>query len=453
MAERDGVRENGSGKRNLLEATRPAARDENPLMRAGRNRGATMDEGEKPQAIPKGLAKQFALVFLGGVGVGAVCIIAGFLLGYNARPSKTSAVEGSPPAVVSPYSGTRIPAPPTQAALTATSASSVAPATVTSSGGAKGSIQAEASPASGSTTPEPQKGAPAEPVSASSNQPASRPSTTERVATAPARPAPPVETTGFLVQVGSHHSKNETGRLAHVLTALGYNVLPASRDAVAGAESYRVQTGPYASRELADQAAQKLELEGFQPFVFPLPEAAGPGPENRASSKSANGPVSPAANPKNSRPAAKLQPALSQPLKRQPAKNQLGKETARGANPSTESAGASAASLPASPLAVLTPPLPPPPARDPGASVIVVQIMASTQDEIAEDVRALKRHGFPAFVGPPRAGEKTYRAFAGPFESLTQAQEVRKRLASTGWKPFIRVRPSSQIDRKSSAGK
>ncbi len=47
----------------------------------------------EPEGVPTRLAKQFGFVFLSGVVVSGACIVIGFLLGYNARPSKSGAME------------------------------------------------------------------------------------------------------------------------------------------------------------------------------------------------------------------------------------------------------------------------------------------------------------------------------------------------------------------------
>ncbi len=250
-----------------------------------------------------------------------------------------------------------------------------------------------------------------------------------------------------MVQVGSRHTKDETAQLDRILRNLGYSLLPFVIDKVAGVDSYRVQVGPYASRELPDKAAQKLELEGFQPFVFPAPEATVRAPESPPAPGNGDG-----------QPSSLLSSTASP------------KGPTRSGRKAPEAEGPTGSAPPPKPKLPAVSALPPPqaapprtqppsgPAPSPQQSTfqqaangrggkVVDQVLASTSEaDVIKKVKLLEGQGFRAFVEPPRAGEKMFRALVGPFDSILEAEEAGRKLSASGTKPYIRSWRSAQAE-------
>jgi len=200
-----------------------------------------MDDSGERKPDEKGLsARYLALVFLMGVAACAVFFSLGFLVGYNERPSRGAATEQvTPPPLIPPTVN-----PPQEAARPA--AKQPAPATTFSR--------------EPTVRPEP---LPAKPA------PESRPA-------APPVAAPPRAPTGqagevgiaYTVQVVAAKNLQDAERLVKELKARGYAVFLVTPEyARANDNLFRVQVGPFATRDEAEKVRAKLVKEGFKPFI------------------------------------------------------------------------------------------------------------------------------------------------------------------------------------------
>jgi DedD protein len=74
--------------------------------------------------------------------------------------------------------------------------------------------------------------------------------------------------TGIAVQVAASRSKSDAENLVKELSSRGYPVFLVTPDyAKAGDNLYRVQVGPFSTREGAEKTRDKLVKEGFKPFI------------------------------------------------------------------------------------------------------------------------------------------------------------------------------------------
>ena len=192
-----------------------------------------MGSGRESKRDERGLsARYLVVVFLMGVAACAVFFSLGFLVGYNERPFKgaTATEEVTPSPVIPPNVNPpleEIPEP----------AKSPPPAAA-----AKSAAQA---PKDTSKPAEETKAAP-------------------RAASTPSGPVP----SGFAVQVAASRSKSDAENLVKELGSRGYRVFLVSPEyAKAGDNLYRVQVGPFATREDAEKSRDKLAKEGFKPFI------------------------------------------------------------------------------------------------------------------------------------------------------------------------------------------
>ena len=209
----------------------------------------------------KGLStRHLLLVFLAGVAVCGVFFSLGFLVGYNERsgrmsPSTERVTTSSaiPPAVNPPLE--TVPIGTSDGARSAPSI----PRSLTNSG-------------TGSTP------------SSSGQQKLQTTAGVEPAATSPpalsakagAEPAPatisPAETSSagsaFIVQVTAMRARQDAQAVVRVLRGRGYHasLLP-PQHAHAKDSLYRVQVGPFGSRESAEKTLAKLKHEGFRPFI------------------------------------------------------------------------------------------------------------------------------------------------------------------------------------------
>jgi cell division protein FtsN len=186
-------------------------------------------------------ARQLVLLFLGIVTVCGVFFAAGFLVGYNERTSK----ELPPAEHVVPSSDI----PPT---VNPPAKSEEKPASSTA---------AEATPKAAPTVPTPLVN---EPVRKAPLPEAKGPS---RLASAS---APPEEDGGrYVLQVAASSSRLDAEEVAKALKSKGFPAFVVSpQSAASGDRLYRVQIGPYSTREAAEQVKPRLEQEGFkQPFI------------------------------------------------------------------------------------------------------------------------------------------------------------------------------------------
>jgi DedD protein len=214
------------------------------------------DRSEKKDE--KGLsARYLVLMFLMGVAACAVFFSLGFLVGYNERSSRTAPVteQVTPPPVVPPTVNppleTAAPAPKESAAAGA-SAGPAQPKPSEETGQAKKAAPAASPPIS------------AQPPSSAATRPAA-PAT----ATAPPLAAPGVEVgSAFTVQVAASRNQQDAEKLVKELKARGYAVFVVTPEfAHANDNLFRIQVGPFATREEAEQVRAKIAKEGFKPFI------------------------------------------------------------------------------------------------------------------------------------------------------------------------------------------
>ena len=191
-----------------------------------------MGSGRESKRDERGLsARYLVVVFLMGVAACAVFFSLGFLVGYNERPFKgaTTTEQVTPSPIIPPNVN-----PPLE------------------------------------EIPEPAKTPP--PVATSkTDTPAPRESTKPReeakAASPVAAPSGAVPS-GFAVQVAASRSKSDAENLVKQLGSRGYRVFLVTPEyAKAGDNLYRVQVGPFATREDAEKARDKLAKEGFKPFI------------------------------------------------------------------------------------------------------------------------------------------------------------------------------------------
>jgi cell division septation protein DedD len=73
---------------------------------------------------------------------------------------------------------------------------------------------------------------------------------------------------GFTVQIAASRTKQDAEALVKVLEGRGYPVFLVSPEyAHANDNLYRVQVGPFTSKEDAEKVRAKLMQEGFKPFI------------------------------------------------------------------------------------------------------------------------------------------------------------------------------------------
>jgi cell division septation protein DedD len=182
--------------------------------------------------------RQLTLLFLAGVAVCAVFFALGFVVGYNERPSahvtETEEVPGSssviPPVVNRPITSDQQPA---------TAAKTEEPQTEYLSGGREG-----LSPS----------GTPAE-----SNRPAG-----PKHATAEANSS---ADGGIILQVVASSSHKDAENLVATLKSRGYPAfLVSPQQAHSSDNLFRVQVGPFSTRQNAEKFRKKLSDDGFHPF-------------------------------------------------------------------------------------------------------------------------------------------------------------------------------------------
>lgn len=195
-------------------------------------------------------ARFLILIFVMGVAGCAVFFSLGFLVGYNERPaSMASAAETvTPTGVIPPL----VNPPPEVGPAT--------PATLLPNPAAELPIEhvATAQPAAvPSAVPAPKPSAPApKPVARAA---ATQPSKTK------SRSA---EATGYTVQVAASREKKDAEKLVKELRARGFDIfVVAPQYSDAKDNLYRVQVGPYATREEAARVRDRIAKEGFKPFI------------------------------------------------------------------------------------------------------------------------------------------------------------------------------------------
>jgi cell division septation protein DedD len=205
-------------------------------------------------------ARQLILVFLAGVAVCGVFFSLGFLVGFNERSSRAVPVTErvTAPAVIPPAVNPPLEtAQPAAQQPAASTAAANPPAALPSHVPAPES-KSSVTPAS-STTP------PATPVSA--------PKIEKQVETAPT-PPPATSTAagevgvGYTIQVAASRTKQDAEALVNILKTRGYPVFLVTPEYTQANDNlFRVQVGPFTSREDAEKVRAKLAQEGFKPFI------------------------------------------------------------------------------------------------------------------------------------------------------------------------------------------
>jgi cell division septation protein DedD len=212
-------------------------------------------------------ARQLIFVFLAGVAVCGVFFSLGFLVGYNERASKTL-----PPAESVTGSSAVIP-PPVNPPVESRSAVGSKPATGTTApaptpaAGGREQLPTESVQAEKPLTAPPVQAAGTKPTTPAVTPP--QPAVSKPVAPLPAAAPPGGEVgTGFTVQVAASRTKADAESLVKILKSKGYPVFLVTPEyARADDNLFRVQVGPFTSREDADKVRAKLAQEGFKPFI------------------------------------------------------------------------------------------------------------------------------------------------------------------------------------------
>ena len=219
-----------------------------------------MSESTERTHEERGLsARHLILVFLAAVAVCGVFFSLGFLVGFNEHASRMTPVTEriTPPAAIPPTVNPPAESTPPAGKETAPAAAANSPL---------------AEPASPPTTPPGEaKGTTAAPAPAAPAVAAPAPKTEKPAETAPA-PAPAASSgevgVGFTVQVAASRTKEDAEALVKILKGRDYPVfLVAPEYARADDNLYRVQVGPFTTREDAEKVRDKLSHEGFKPFV------------------------------------------------------------------------------------------------------------------------------------------------------------------------------------------
>jgi rare lipoprotein A len=195
-------------------------------------------KSDPPGALRSLSVRQLILIFFGAVGVCAVFFALGFLVGSNGRTPNPSASE-IPPTVNQPLE------------------SSDSGATSNSKSQTPAVIEQDLKPTSVS------------PTSASSPPQRTSPTTPSSTPTAAMQRVEEESTEGkVMVQVAATHTEQDAQSLVKTLTAHGYHVrLVTPQQSGARDNLYRVQVGPFASRQQALPTLHKLSREGFRPFI------------------------------------------------------------------------------------------------------------------------------------------------------------------------------------------
>jgi DedD protein len=203
-----------------------------------------MTATQAPLKEEKGLsAHQLILMFLAAVAVCGVFFAAGFLVGYNERSVKSAPITervSASPSVIPPV---------------------VNPTPTPETGRTKEATVTEGNPIRQSA--EPLKVPPL---------PSGKPSrkASEKPAPKPVPPAVgPGASEGFNIQVSASGTEAEAEKVVVALKAEGYPAFITPLEArPGGATLYRVQVGPYPSREEAEKVRDKLAQAGFkEPFI------------------------------------------------------------------------------------------------------------------------------------------------------------------------------------------
>lgn len=210
---------------------------------------ADSGEGKRDE---KGLsARYLVLVFLMGVAACAVFFSLGFLVGFNERRAASAGATeqvtptGVIPPAINPPLETIPPRGNSTAPREAGDAGEAAPAEVDKTG-----------------KPLPAPVAPQTPPLATAN------SAVATSGSAAAR-SPGVEVgSAFTVQVAASQNQQDAEKLVKELKSRGYAVFVVAPEFAHSKDNlFRVQVGPFATREEAQKVRDKIAKEGFKPFI------------------------------------------------------------------------------------------------------------------------------------------------------------------------------------------
>ena len=210
----------------------------------------------------KGLStRHLILIFLAGVAVCGVFFSLGFLVGYNERSTRMlpDTERVSTPAAIPPTINPPLETVQVGPGNAAASTTSVPPPVATPQASSTAAPPSEQKPGSAPATAPPVTSPPP------SRAQAEREPDLGRVASPPAVGE---VGGGFTVQVVATGTKEDAEALVRILKGRGYPVfLVAPQQAHANDNLYRVQVGPYTSRDNAEKVRAKLTGEGFKPFI------------------------------------------------------------------------------------------------------------------------------------------------------------------------------------------
>jgi len=206
--------------------------------------------------------RHLILVFLAGVAVCGVFFTLGFLVGYNERSVRMAPVTErvATPATIPPAVNTPLETTPVGSSGAAPSTTSVPPPVAPLQASAPASPTSEEKPAAAPGS--------ALPATAPHALPAEAEREPELGATTTPSAAVGEVGVGFTVQVAASRTKQDAEALVKILEGRGYPVFLVTPEyAHANDNLYRVQVGPFKSREDAAKVRTKLTQEGFKPFI------------------------------------------------------------------------------------------------------------------------------------------------------------------------------------------
>jgi DedD protein len=197
-------------------------------------------------------ARYLILVFLVGVAACAVFFSLGFVVGLNQRSSKSAGTteQVTPTGVIPP----NVNAPLDTVQTTGNETAPISPREAAT----QPSITESAPPL------KPETKHLEAPKAASHAASTARPTSSTASRTKPGRP---VEA-GYTVQVTALRDKQDAEKLVSDLRSRGFAVFVV-RPENSGAKDnlYRVQVGPFATREEATKVRDRISKEGFKPFI------------------------------------------------------------------------------------------------------------------------------------------------------------------------------------------
>lgn len=212
--------------------------------------------GYKNEQGEKGLsAGVLAVLFLIWVVLCAGFFSLGFIVGYNEQSSKAETVSErvTPPSVVPPLVN-----PPTK----------VSPPPATEKVTAAREARNDKPSATFSVPPEEPKPSPPRAKARTTSEPATPPTSDTEAPPRQGAAASKEVRMGFTVQVDALRAKQDAEALVKILKARRYPVFLVTPEYANSRDNlYRVQVGPFTSRDDAEKVRDRLTQEGFKPFI------------------------------------------------------------------------------------------------------------------------------------------------------------------------------------------